>query len=289
MKYDGPFDVRKVVEFEWRDRDPTFLLKDVSLDDFLATRTSRDDRFVNVADQRLIMSFHSYVVSIGGRNLLVDSCVGNHKDRPALAEWHMQERPYLDRLAAAGFGVDDIDFVCCTHLHADHVGWNTRLEDGRWVPTFPKARYVFARREVEYWEAFHAADPDNMYRNSWSDSVLPVLEAGRVDQVDDDHEILPGVSIEPAPGHTPGNIVINLDDGQKRAMMCGDSVHHAVQIERPHWSSNFCLDPVESAVTRRHLLEGIADTGTVLLPAHFGGPTAVRIVSEADGLFYESC
>jgi glyoxylase-like metal-dependent hydrolase (beta-lactamase superfamily II) len=286
MNYHGPFDVKKVVEFEWRDRDPEFLLRNVSAEMFAATRTARDPRFVNVEAARLIMSFHSYVISTGNVNILVDTCVGNHKNRPALAEWHMQERPYLETLHRAGFGLDDIDFVCCTHLHADHIGWNTQLEDGRWVPTFPKARYIFARREVEYWEQFHAADPDNPYRNSWADSVLPVLEAGRVDLVESDHEIASGIWLAPAPGHTPGNIVLELKQGSRRAMMCGDSIHHAVQIEKPSWSSNFCLDPVEAATTRLRLLERIADNGTVLLPAHFGGPTAVQVVSDDQGFFY---
>ena len=286
MHCPGPFQIQKVVEFEWPDRAPEFLLKDVSAEAFRATRTANDARFVTQATKHLIMSFHSFVVRPGDTTMLVDTCVGNHKERPALAEWHLQERPYLERLGQIGLTPEDIDFVCCTHLHADHVGWNTRLDNGRWVPTFPNARYLFARREVDYWEAFHANDPDNMFQNSWNDSVVPVLEAGQADLVIDGHEVTQGIRITPAPGHTPGNIVIELSDKKSRAIMSGDAIHHPVQIERPNWSSNFCLDPIESATTRHALLERLADQNIILLPAHFAGPTAVKIVGDDQGFFY---
>ena len=277
-----------MIEFEWPGRDPEFLLKDVTAAQFRQTRTAADARFVTQDTKQLIMSFHSYVVKTPSGTLLVDTCVGNHKDRPALAEWHMRDGPYLSRLARAGVTPEEISFVCCTHLHADHVGWNTQLKDGRWVPTFPNARYLFAAEEVAYWEQFHAADPDNRYRRAWEDSVMPVLEAGQVDRVASDAELLHGINLRPAPGHTPGNVVIEVDDGRRRAVLCGDTVHHPVQIEHPEWSSNFCSDPVRSALTRRDLLARMADTGTVLLPAHFATPTAVTIVSDADGFFYKA-
>jgi glyoxylase-like metal-dependent hydrolase (beta-lactamase superfamily II) len=286
MNVPGPFQIQKLVEFEWPDRAPDFLLKGVSVEAFRATRTANDARFVTQATKQLIMSFHSFVVRTGSATMLVDTCVGNHKERPALAEWHLQERPYLQQLGQLGLAPEDIDFVCCTHLHADHVGWNTRLENGRWVPTFANARYLFARREVDYWEAFHANDPENMFQNSWTDSVLPVLEAGQADLVNDGHEVTHGINITPAPGHTPGNIVIELNDNKHHAVMSGDAIHHPVQIEKPQWSSNFCLDPVESALTRRALLERLSDQDVILLPAHFAGPTAVKIVDDEQGFFY---
>lgn len=286
MRCPGPFDIQKVIEFEWPDREPSFLLKDVSSENFQRTRAASDARFVNQDNKKLIMSFHSFVIRTPKANLLVDTCVGNHKERPALAEWHLQERPYLSRLAQAGMGPEDIDFVCCTHLHADHVGWNTRLKDSRWVPTFPNARYLFARREVEFWEGFHNGDPDNPFKNSWLDSIVPVLEAGQVDLVDDGHEVTEGITIAPAPGHTPGNVIIELKDQSRRAVMTGDVIHHPVQIEQPQWSSNFCLDPVQSAATRTNLLQRLADQDTVLLPAHFAGPTAVKVITDRSGFFY---
>ena len=286
MLPNGPISIQKVIEFEWPKRAPEFLLRGVTPESFCDTRASTDGRFVDQGSKQLIMSFHSLLVRGKSLNLLVDTCVGNHKERPALAEWHLQNRPYLRRLAEAGVKPDDIDLVCCTHLHADHVGWNTQLDDGRWVPTFPKAKYLFAADEVEYWQTFHDADPDNPFKNSWSDSVLPILEAGQAELVANDYDIGQGLQLQAAPGHTPGNVVIRLGNAKQRALLCGDAIHHPVQIEKPAWSSNFCLDPVQSAKTRGNLLEDIADTGTLLMGAHFAGPGAVRIVSENDGFFY---
>lgn len=289
MKLPGPFDIRRVQEFEWPHRELNFvLLPDATPEEFAATRTARDERFVNVAAGTLIMSFHSFVVRTSHGNLLVDSCVGNHKTYPTLAEWHQQEFPYIERLAAADLTPDDIDFVCCTHLHGDHVGWNTRLDSGRWVPTFKNARYLLASDEIGYWENFHATEPDNMYRHVWHESVLPIIEHGRVDRVASDHEVLPGIRLRPAPGHTPGNVVIDLEDGGKRAVMSGDVVHHPVQIERPDWSSQFDGDPDMARATRRKLLARIADTDTQLLGAHFAGTTVLRVVSNAGGFDYQA-
>lgn len=287
MKMPGPFEITRVQEFEWRRRELNFLLlDDATPDAFARTRTARDPRFVDVDAGTLIMSFHSFVVRTERGTLLVDTCVGNDKDRPMLPEWHRQKFPYLDRLRAIGLGPEDIDFVCCTHLHGDHVGWNTQLEDDRWVPTFRNARYIMADDEVRYWEQLHKDEPDNMYWRVWQDSVLPVIEDGLVDRVASDHEILPGIRLRPAPGHTPGNVVIELESSGERAVMSGDVVHHPVQIERPDWSSHFDGDPDGARVTRRDLLERVADTGTQLLGAHFAGPSALRIVGDDEGFKY---
>jgi len=286
MQCPGPFDIQRVVESQWDAREPNFLLKDVSREDFRRTRTARDRRFADVDRGLLRMSFHSFVVRTPQGTLLVDSCVGNHKERPTLAEWHQQEFPYLQRLGEAGLTPADIDFVCCTHLHADHVGWNTRLENGRWVPTFTNARYLFADAEIAYWQQLHEKEPDNMYRRVWDDSVLPVLLSGQAERVDSEAEILSGIRLRPAPGHTPGNVVIELNDGKARAIMTGDVVHHPVQIEQPDWCSNFDDDQDQARLTRYALLENLVDTDTIMLPAHFAAPTAVRISSAADGFFY---
>jgi len=287
MKMPGPFDIQRVQEFEWPYRDLNFvLLADATSEAFARTRISRDARFVNVPAGTLIMSFHSFVVRTKHGNLLVDSCVGNHKNRPTVPDWHQQEFPYLERLHAAGLAPGDIDFVCCTHLHGDHIGWNTQLEDGRWVPTFKNARYLLAADEVNYWQQLHADEPKNAYWRSWQDSVLPIIEAGLVDRVASDHEVLPGIRLAPAPGHTPGNVIIELEEGGRRAIMSGDVVHHPVQIERPEWSSVFDSDPDTARRTRYRLLERIADTDTDLLGAHFSGPTALRVVTAGDRFDY---
>jgi glyoxylase-like metal-dependent hydrolase (beta-lactamase superfamily II) len=283
----GPFEIQKVMDLEWTIPNSEFLLLDVPDVEFRRTRTAGDARFVEPGTARPILSFHSYLVRTPAGNLLVDTCVGNHKQRRLLPAWHMRDGSYLQRLAAAGVAAEDVNFVCCTHLHGDHVGWNTRLANGRWVPTFPNARYLFAETEVAYWERMHRDGPDNIYRQSWEDSVLPVLEAGLVDRVRSDHEITRGIRLHQAPGHTPGNVVIELDDGRRRAVMSGDVIHHPVLIERAEWSSRFCLDPAAARARRLELLRRIAGTGTVLLAAHFAAQTAVTIVEEGRGFFYE--
>lgn len=286
MRLPGPFEILRVLEFEWLSREPDFLLTGVGREDIRATRTGHDARFAEPATGLLIMSFHSLVVRTPQGVLLVDTCVGNHKDRPMIPEWHQQQWPYLERLAQAGLTPADIDFVCCTHLHGDHVGWNTYLDNGRWVPTFPKARYLFAASELDYWEQHHAADPASIYRRPWEDSVLPVIAAGQARKVADDAELLDGIHLRPAPGHTPGNAVIQVDDGRSRAVLSGDVVHHPVQIERPDWCSEFDLDQAAARITREALLASVADTGTALLGAHFAGPAALRVETDAQGFFY---
>jgi glyoxylase-like metal-dependent hydrolase (beta-lactamase superfamily II) len=187
------------------------------------------------ADDALVMGFQSFVIRTGRLTILIDGCVGNDKERPQRETWHRRRSSaYLDQLTALGLSPDDIDVVMCTHLHADHVGWNTVLKDGRWVPTFPRARYLFSRTEYEFWEAAHRAalaaggPPTN--HGSFADSVLPVVEAGRAELVGDGHEVCAGVRIDAAPGHTPGNSVIAVQSGGQRALLTGDVIHTPVQI-----------------------------------------------------------
>ena len=287
MRLPGPFEIQRVQESEWPGRAVNFLLLNVTQEQFAATRTSHDERFVNVAQGLLRMSFHSLVVRTPQGVLLVDTCVGNHKNRPMLPEWHRQTFPYLERLQQVGLTPNDIDFVCCTHLHADHVGWNTQLENEHWQPTFKNARYLFAEKEISFWEQYHLDTPGTPYERAWQDSMLPVMEAGLIDRVASDHEIMPGIRLRPAPGHTPGNVIIELDDGKQSAVMSGDVIHHPVQIERPEWSSNFDEDPSEARQTRLDLLQRLANTSIILLGAHFAGPTALTIISDGDGYGYK--
>jgi glyoxylase-like metal-dependent hydrolase (beta-lactamase superfamily II) len=169
----------------------------------------------------------------------------------------------------------------CTHLHADHVGWNTRLENGRWVPTFPKARYVFHRRELESVQARLGQDAYNS--PSYVDSVLPVIEAGLVDLVDSDHAMEDGVTIRPTPGHSPGHYCVEVADKGRRAVMSGDLLHNPVQIAHPEWITTFCQDKQAAVVQREKFVDSMTDTDITLLAAHFGGKTAGRIVSTGGG------
>ena len=216
-----------------------------------------------------IMAFQSYVVKTPHHTILIDSCIGNDKVRPTRPEWNLErDENFMRALAAAGFSVGDIDFVMCTHLHVDHVGWNTRLENGRWVPTFPKARYVFAKGEFDYWAEQHKkAEVPPI-----ADSVLPIVEAERVALVDQRHRIDPWLVFEPSPGHTPGHVCVRLTTRAGEAVFSGDLMHRVVQVAEPQWSSRFCYDGKQAATTRRHFIERHADSGTLVLAAHFPRP-----------------
>lgn len=289
MKLPGPFSIIRIVDMEGPFRAPDFLFPDATPEAFAETKVSKDARFVDVAGKQLIMSFHSLIVRTERNIILVDTCVGNHKDRPTLPDWHQRtDGQYLKNLAAVGLTPEAITHVLCTHLHADHVGWNTKLLNGRWVPTFPNAKYVMHAKEFEHADhAQRTADANTRHR-FWDDSVQPILDAKQALIVAGDYEIEPGVRLQPAPGHTPGNIVLVLDDGKQRAYLVGDTIHHPVQIERPHWSSRFCWDANQSRQTRAKFLGEVADTGAWIIPAHFAPPCCVRVTSQADGFWFNT-
>ena len=279
----GDIRIDRIVESESPLFEPTFLLPDATPEAIDPDRDWLEPRFIDPASKKLIMSFHSYLIRTPRKTILVDACVGNDKNRPHRNFWHKQNRPYLKDMAALGVHPEQVDCVMCTHLHIDHVGWNTRLVDGRWVPTFPNAKYLFARKEYEFWDALHKTNPEEpVNHGSFEDSVLPVMEAGRAVLVDDDHEIDTGMQLEAAHGHTAGNVVVNIKSKESRAVLCGDTLQHAVQVAHPGWSSRFCHDPVQSAETRTKLVDGIADTDTLLLAAHFPSPVAGTVVRHQD-------
>lgn len=236
----------------------------------------------------LMASMHSWLLRLPGCNVLVDGCIGDGKDRMPFRDWHELGTDWSANLAAAGVGPEDIDYVMCTHLHVDHVGWNTVLRDGRWVPTFPNARYLFARSEVAFFSERRAAENsaafDAVSDKVWDDSVLPVLEAGLADLIDGEHELLPGrLRLEPTPGHTPGSTTLVLHDGADQALFTGDCIHHPVQVLRPEWNSAYCEIPEQARATRRALLERLADRPALLMPAHFAAPHAARVTTDGDG------
>lgn len=288
MRLPGPFVITRVVDMEGHFRAPHFILPDATPEAFAQTRTSRDPRFFDAKLGEVLFSFHSLIVQTPRHRILVDTCVGNDKPRPALPEWHLRKGSYLADLAAAGLPAESITHVFCTHLHADHVGWNTKLLNGRWVPTFPNAKYVMHRKEVEHFEHVRRTSNEAANHRSWDDSVQPILDSGQALFVDGDHEIEPGVRLKCLPGHTPGNCALCLDDGKQRAYLVGDTIHHPVQIERPHWSSNFCTDKALSAKTRAQFMGDVADTGAWVIPAHFAPPCAVQIVGENNGFWYRT-
>jgi glyoxylase-like metal-dependent hydrolase (beta-lactamase superfamily II) len=228
----------------------------------------------------LIFCFQSYVVRTPHHTILIDSCVGNHKDRTAFPAMHMKsDDTYMRALKSAGLTVDDIDFVLCTHLHFDHVGWNTRLADGRWVPTFPNARYLFAQREYAHWTEQHAKTPVACI----ADSVLPIVEAKQAELVRSDHALDDHVRLLPTPGHTPDHFSVCLGRGRDDAIITGDVLHSPLQARYPELSMRADFDRKQAAVTRRSLLERCCDTGTLCCTAHFPTPSAGRITRWDDG------
>ncbi len=237
------------------------------------------------AEDILILCFQSYIVKTPHHTILIDSCIGNDKPRPLRPKWNMKsDNIYMRAMATAGLGADDIDFVMCTHLHVDHVGWNTRLEDGRWVPTFPNARYVFGKDEFDYWTAQNATAPVPQF----VDSVLPVVEAKRAEIVRSDYEIGDHLRILPTPGHTPGHTSFALGRGKDTAVFTGDLMHSPLQARYPQLSAKFDVDPAQAATTRRHFLERYCGTDTLCCTAHFPSPSAGRIRRWGDGFACEA-
>jgi glyoxylase-like metal-dependent hydrolase (beta-lactamase superfamily II) len=231
------------------------------------------------------LSVHSWLLQVGGKKFLIDSCCGNQKARPTRPLWNMLDTPYLDRLAAAGARPQDIDYVMCTHLHHDHVGWNTQLRDGRWVPTFPNARYVISKPDFDYHHQLHS-DPGNtepVEFGTFVECVLPVVEAGRADLVTGPYRLNEHIEIVAAPGHSAGHVVFKLESNGARASFIGDVFHHLLQVHYPRWNFPKNADPEQARASRRMVLEDSAATGALVLPCHVGAPFAGHIEATGKG------
>ena len=261
-------------------RDPLEMYPDATREAVDAHREWLVPHSLDPETGRLIMAFRSYLIRTPRLTVLVDTCVGNDKERPLRPNWHRQNWPWLDNLRAHGVTPEDIDVVLCTHLHTDHVGWNTRLDDGRWVPTFPNAKYLFHSKEFEYWEGEFRHQ--EWIKDAFIDSVLPVVEAGKAVMVSGDHEIDSGLWLEETPGHTPGAVCLNLQNSGGHAVFCGDLMHHPLQVPESQWSTIFCTDPDLSRETRMAFVDRFAETDSLILPAHFANKGGGRIVGTGD-------
>ncbi|GAB3832638.1 MBL fold metallo-hydrolase [Kribbella italica] len=238
--------------------------------------------FWNPETGEVVAALQTWLLRSGGRTILVDTGVGNHKDRPYAPVWSRRDTDFLDNLAAAGVQPEDVDLVVNTHLHIDHVGWNTRLDGRTWVPTFPNATYLMTQRDFDFWNPANGHQPllGRGNQNVFEDSVAPVHEAGLTHLWDDTYRIDENLALELAPGHTPGSSVLTLDSGGDRALFVGDLVHTALQIVEPETNSCFCENPVESRATRHKLLGRAADGNALLFPAHLGGHGAAEVVRD---------
>ena len=230
----------------------------------------------------LIMSIHALIVDTGERRIIVDTCIGNDKER-TMPPWSHLQTSFLEDLAAAGYPRDSIDTVMCTHLHVDHVGWNTMLVDDQWVPTFPNARYLVAEKEWRYWDTAEDADD---YGPVIEDSVRPVVDAGLVDLVSETHVVCDQVRLEPTPGHTPGHVSVHISSEGQEALITGDCIHHPVQMTRTEWCSSADFDPAEALGTREALLQKYVDQGVLIIGTHFATPTAGHIRHLDSGGFW---
>ena len=232
------------------------------------------------AEGRLRMSIHAFVVETPTRRIVVDTCLGNDKQGRRIPGWNNLALPFLSDLAAAGYARESIDIVLCTHLHVDHVGWNTMKQGDRWVPTFPNARYLFGRAEYAHWTGPH--DRDDI-RTVFADSVQPILDAGLADLIDPDHRIGEEISLIPTPGHTPGHVSLRIVSDGAEGLITGDFLHHPCQIAHPDWASTADWDAAAANATRRRMYAALADRPVLILGTHFAGATAGHLVSDGDG------
>jgi len=229
---------------------------------------------------RLKASVHALVVETPSRRILVDTCLGNDKQGRAVPHWNDLHGPFLRDLADAGFPRESIDTVVCTHLHVDHVGWNTMLVDGRWVPTFTNARYVMGRAEFAHWRDQRQWEEQVTV---FSDSVAPVFDAGLVDLVETNHRLCDEVSLQPTLGHTPGHVSVRIASNGAEALISGDFLHHPCQMTRPDWAAMVDYDKRRSTETREQMFAALAGTETLLIGTHFAGATAGRVARDGEG------
>lgn len=225
----------------------------------------------------LRLSIHALLVDAPGLRLVVDTCVGNDRPRSILGGRPLSTA-FLQEMHDAGWSRESVDAVICTHLHVDHVGWNTMLENGRWIPTFPNARYLIGRKEFQHWNSVDAAEQQTIL----ADSVRPIFDAGLADLVEMNHRLSNEIRLKPTPGHTPGHVSVVIESGGKTAIISGDAIHHPCQMAHPSWSPPFDSDPIGSVATRTALLEDVADHPILFIGTHFATPTAGYVIRDGE-------
>ncbi|MFN0317769.1 MAG: MBL fold metallo-hydrolase [Burkholderiales bacterium] len=280
----GQITITRIVESICRGFDARGFFPQTTSEDWVRHRTWMEPWALEPATGKLILTIQAFLVRTRHHTILVDTCVGDHKPRLARPFWHMQKlNTFLPRLAAAGVEPRDVDYVMCTHLHWDHVGWNTQLRDGRWVPTFPNAKYIFAKQEWDNFEALNRREPQPHY----GDSLLPVMEAGQVQLVAGDFALDDEVWLEPTPGHTPGHVCVHLASQGNDAVITGDCIHSPVQCLEPGWIMRADLDPALASSTRRSFLERYCDTSVTVCATHFPEPSFGRIIQRDDAFWFD--
>lgn len=292
----GEMTIDTVVETSHKWFDATWLYPSIT-DEMIQRNTDWIGKMLlDPENHKVALSFHSFLIRTPNMNIIVDTCNGNHKPRLPKHPWFnmLASNEYLTSLTSHGLKPSDIDVVMCTHLHTDHVGWNTQLIDGKWVPTFPNAKYVWAKQEFDFLYEQYKANPDvPLASGSFNDSVLPVMEAGQVELVDMNHvvdtHLDDKVWMEPATGHTKGHISIHVKGKDGHAVMTGDIFHHPIIFAEPNLSSLADFDPAQLLKTRLGIMEKCCDTDTLLMTGHFPTPTAGRLVSDKGNIRFRYC
>ena len=237
----------------------------------------------NFADSEGNLKAHvqSFLIQDSGKNIIVDTCNGNGKERTDIQDWGKLQTNFLDKLRVLGVEPEDIDYVLCTHLHFDHVGWNTTLKGGAWVPTFPNARYLFAKEEFEYWKSNPEKEIDDD-KQGILDSVMPVIDADLADLIEPNHKITKDVYLVPSPGHTPCHVSVMIESENKKALISGDFVHHPCQVRHPDWYTLADTYPDQGIETRKNLFKELAKDRVLLLGSHFSNPVSGHVVLDKD-------
>jgi glyoxylase-like metal-dependent hydrolase (beta-lactamase superfamily II) len=237
---------------------------------------------VDAAAGTLALTFNSYIVKTLDHLILIDAGIGNGKERPDRPAWHRRNGDFMQRLEDLGYKPADFDIVINTHLHADHVGWNTTGSGTDWRPTFPNARYVVPGRELSHWQSLYAKDTHTLH-GAYADSVQPIIDAGLYEPVELPAELVPGIWLEPAPGHTGGMAVVRLVTDGGQLVFLADVLHSPIQLATPDLTSNFCVDPAQARATRCRLLDACAGTDTIVATYHFPPPVFGQIVKSGAG------
>jgi len=274
----GDVSVRPVVEIPRSSFATTSMLPDSTADAVARHHRWLRPHFWDEGTNDLGSRIQSFVVKTPRTTVLIDTCIGNDKNREGSALWHMRRGTFLDDLAVAGVTPDDVDVVVCTHLHVDHVGWNTMKVGDRWLPTFPNARYLIGRTEWDYW----GKEPVNPEEPIMDDSVRPILDAGLADLVEADHKLTSEVWLEPTHGHTPGHVSVRISSAGADAVITGDMIHHPCQFARPEWHSNFDWNAEQGRATRREAFARWSKANYLVIGTHFPSPTAGKIVRDGD-------
>lgn len=284
----GDARIHRVEEWSGLFMTPQTLFAGFDAADYARVRDRIPADYLDLQSDAINACLQSFVVELGGHRILIDTGAGNDKERPGIPLFAHLDTPFLRSLEAAGFTRESIDIVICTHLHVDHVGWNTMLKDGQWVPTFPNAQYVFTDPDAQYWNPenrsrYPAKIGEQVNEGFFDDSVRPIVVRGMARMVSGPTTLFEGLTLRPAPGHTPGSQTISIESRGQRATFVGDVVHHPLQVFCPNWNSIFCEDADQARATRKAVLERIAHEDALMIPAHFAGRHVARVARASRG------